>query len=49
MTGPLQAFIAFLKAETKRRGLGPSGLPRSSVYPNYRLIGSSSDKRVIRR
>lgn len=41
VTGPLRALIAFLKAEAKRRGLSPSALPRSNVYPNYRLVGRS--------
>jgi len=39
VSGPLQALIAFLKAEAKRRGITESVFPLSSVYPNYRLIG----------
>jgi DNA-binding transcriptional LysR family regulator len=41
VTAPLRALIDFLKAETRRRGLSPAAAPRSSVYPNYRLVGSA--------
>ena len=40
LTGPLQALISFLKAETKRRGLSPSTPPSPGIYPNYRLVGA---------
>jgi len=40
MTAPLQAFIAFAKAETKRRGVSPSA-PPPGVRPSYRLIGTA--------
>ncbi len=39
LSSPLQAFIAFMMSETKRRGLSRSVLPRSRIYPNYRLVG----------
>jgi len=39
LSGPLQAFIAFMKVEAKRRGLSRS-IPRSRIYPNYRLVGA---------
>ncbi len=41
LNGPLQAFIAFMMSETKRRGLSRSALPRSRIYPNYRLVGAA--------
>ena len=41
MTAPLQAFIDFVKAETKRRGLAPSAPPHAGVHPNYRLVGAA--------
>jgi DNA-binding transcriptional LysR family regulator len=41
VSGPLRALISFLKSEAKRRGLSPSTLPRSSVHPNYRLVGTA--------
>ncbi len=41
VTGPLRALISFLKTEAKRSGLSPSTLPRSSVHPNYRLVGTT--------
>jgi DNA-binding transcriptional LysR family regulator len=41
MTAPLQALIAFVKAETKRRGLAPSAPPHAGVHPNYRLVGAA--------
>ena len=40
MSEPLNALIAFLTVETKRRGLSRSVFPRSRVYPNYRLVGA---------
>jgi DNA-binding transcriptional LysR family regulator len=40
LSGPLGAFIEFLTAVSKRRGLGRSNPPGPKVYPNYRLIGS---------
>jgi hypothetical protein len=40
MTAPLEAFIAFVKDEAKRRGIAPSP-PRAAVHPNYRLVGAS--------
>jgi DNA-binding transcriptional LysR family regulator len=40
ITAPLQAFIDFMKAEIKRRGLSPSGPPGAGVHPNYRLVGA---------
>jgi hypothetical protein len=41
MTPPLQAFIAFVKHEAKRRGVAPSGPPRAGVHPKYRLVGAA--------
>jgi DNA-binding transcriptional LysR family regulator len=41
MTPPLQAFIAFVKDEAKRRGVAPSGPPRAGVHPKYRLVGAA--------
>ena len=41
MTGPLQAMIAFLKAEARRRGVSASITPSATVRPNYRLVGKS--------
>ena len=40
ITAPLQALIAFLKAEALRRGVAASVRPRFSAYPNYRLVGN---------
>jgi len=40
MTPALQAFIAFVKAETKGRGLVPAAPPSAGVRPNYRLVGA---------
>lgn len=40
-TAPLQAFIAFVKDEAKRRGVAPSAPPRAGVRPNYRLVGAA--------
>jgi DNA-binding transcriptional LysR family regulator len=40
ITAPLQAFIAFVKDEAKRRGVAPSAAPRAGVRPNYRLVGA---------
>ena len=45
LNGPLQAFIAFMMSETKRRGLSRSALPRSRIYPNYRLVGSGRQRK----
>ncbi len=42
LSGPLQALIAFLTTESKRRGLKRSNLPGPRIYPNFRLIGSRS-------
>ena len=41
ITGPLQAMIAFLKAEARRRGVSASITPSATVRPNYRLVGKS--------
>ncbi len=41
MSGPLQAFIAFLKAEAGRRGVSPATPPSAGVYPSHRLVGRS--------
>jgi DNA-binding transcriptional LysR family regulator len=40
MTAPLQAFIAFIKNEARRRGIAPA-TPRAGVRPNYRLVGTA--------
>jgi DNA-binding transcriptional LysR family regulator len=40
-TAPLQAFIAFVKEEAKRRGVAPSAPPLAGVRPNYRLVGAA--------
>jgi DNA-binding transcriptional LysR family regulator len=40
-TPPLQAFIAFVKDEAKRRGVAPSTPPHGGVRPNYRLVGAA--------
>jgi DNA-binding transcriptional LysR family regulator len=40
-TAALQAFIAFVKDEAKRRGIAPSAPPRAGVHPNYRLVGAA--------
>lgn len=39
MTAPLRALVDFLKAESKRHGINPSAKPRTSAYPNHRLVG----------
>jgi DNA-binding transcriptional LysR family regulator len=41
MSGSLQAFIAFLKAEAARRGVSPATPPSAGVYPSHRLVGKS--------
>ena len=41
VTGPLQAFITFLKAEAARRGVAPATPPSAGVYPSHRLVGKS--------
>lgn len=41
ITGPLQALIAFLKAEAARRGVTPAMPPSAGVYPTHRLAGKS--------
>jgi DNA-binding transcriptional LysR family regulator len=41
VTGPLQAFITFLKAEAARRGISPATPPTAGVYPTHRLVGKS--------
>ncbi len=41
MTAPLQAFIAFVKDEAKRRGVTPAAPPRAGVRPSYRLVGAA--------
>ncbi len=38
VTPALQAFIDFLKAEAKRRGLPQSAAPRATASPNFRLV-----------
>ena len=40
-TAALQAFVAFVKDEAKRRGVAPSAPPRAGVRPNYRLVGTA--------
>ena len=40
-SAPLQAFIAFMKDEARRRGIVPSAPPRAAVHPNYRLVGAA--------
>ena len=45
MGAPLQAFINFLAAESKQRGLEKSSLPGKRIYPNYKLVGSAPRKR----
>jgi DNA-binding transcriptional LysR family regulator len=40
MTAPLQAFIAFIKDEARRRGIAPA-TPRAGVRPNYRLVSAA--------
>lgn len=45
LSSPLQAFIAFMMSETKRRGLSRSVPPRSRIYPNYRLVGAGRLKK----
>jgi DNA-binding transcriptional LysR family regulator len=42
MGAPLQAFIHYLAAESKQRGLAKSNLPGERIYPNYKLVGSRS-------
>jgi DNA-binding transcriptional LysR family regulator len=41
VTGPLQALITFLKAESVRRGVAPAMPPNIGVYPSHRLAGKS--------
>jgi DNA-binding transcriptional LysR family regulator len=41
ITGPLQAFITFLKVEAARRGVSPATPPSAGVYPSHRLVGKS--------
>jgi DNA-binding transcriptional LysR family regulator len=41
ITSPLQALIAFLKAEAVRRGVTPAMPPSVGVYPTHRLAGKS--------
>ncbi len=41
ITGPLQALITFLKAESVRRGVTPAMPPSVGVYPTHRLAGKS--------
>ncbi len=41
VTGPLQALIAFLKAEAAWRGVAPAVPPSAGVYPSHRLAGKS--------
>jgi DNA-binding transcriptional LysR family regulator len=41
VSGPLQALIAFLKAEASRRGVSPAAPPSAGVYPSHRLVGRS--------
>jgi DNA-binding transcriptional LysR family regulator len=41
MTGPLRAFISFLKGEAVRRGVSPATPPPAGVYPSHRLVGTS--------
>ena len=41
MTAALQAFIAFIKDDAKRRGIAPAAPPRAGVRPNYRLVGAA--------
>jgi DNA-binding transcriptional LysR family regulator len=41
MTPALQAFVAFMKAEAKRRGIVPVAPTRAGIRPNYRLVGAA--------
>ena len=41
VTPALAAFIAFVKADTRKRGLIPSAPPLASIRPNYRLVGAA--------
>lgn len=41
VSGPLQAFISFLKVEAARRGVSPGTPPSEGVYPTHRLVGKS--------
>jgi DNA-binding transcriptional LysR family regulator len=45
LSGPLQALVDFLLAESKRRGVARSNSPGPKIYPNFRLIGSSRKAR----
>jgi DNA-binding transcriptional LysR family regulator len=38
MTPTLRAFVDFLKIETKKRGVSPSGAPRTRISRNYVLL-----------
>jgi hypothetical protein len=40
-SAPLQVFITFVNAETKRRGLALSTPPQVGVHPNYRLVSAA--------
>jgi hypothetical protein len=48
VTPALQAFIDFLKAEAKRRGLQPSATPRATASPNSRLVRMGGAERARR-
>lgn len=41
LSGPLKAFIAFLKAEAAQRGVAPGTPPNAGVYPTHRLVGKA--------
>jgi DNA-binding transcriptional LysR family regulator len=41
LSGPLKAFIAFLKAEAAQRGVAPATPPSAGVYPTHRLVGKA--------
>lgn len=41
VTGPLRAFIDFLKAEAARRGVAPATPPKAGAYPSHRLVGKA--------
>ena len=44
LSGPLQAFIEFLAAESRRRGLERSNSPGPKIYPNFRLVGTERQR-----
>jgi DNA-binding transcriptional LysR family regulator len=46
--GALQALVEFLLAELKRRGVKRFNAPGPRIYPNFRLVGSSRQRRSRR-